>query len=146
MRTLARFARSASLLLALLSAVLFGSAGEAGCAMHGLGAMPRRAPTAHHDHGASHLAGSASANHTEAHANGSGHHDSGSHEHCCCSCISECSFTAPLATLPAVHVLLVAVVVPQPRHTFDAQNTELPPTEPDRRLPFANGPPPAQLV
>jgi hypothetical protein len=146
MRHLIRFARSVPLLLALLSAVLFGSAGEAGCTMHGLGAMPHRAVSGHHAAGRAHAASSDVIRHEHQSSDEHGHHGQDSRGHCCCSCISECSFTAPLATLPAVHVVLVAVVVPQPRQTFDAQRAELPPPEPDLRLPFANGPPAAPLA
>jgi len=145
MRHLTRFARSVPLLLALLSAVLFGSAGEAGCTMHGLGALPHRSASVHHAGGA-HDPSAEVAHHGHQSGDQRGHHDQDSRGHCCCSCISECSFTAPLATLPAVHVLLVAVVVPQPRQTFDAHRTELPPPEPDLGLPFANGPPASPLA
>jgi hypothetical protein len=129
--------RGALLLLALLSAVVLGGVQSASCEMHGLGAMrgrmtgmqsemPDRTPAAMlagfgHQHGRSDR----------------GHRDGD----CCCSCIGECTMVAQLVPLPTSVEVRVALVVPQPRRVLDAEPAQSPPLEPDRLLPFANGPP-----
>jgi hypothetical protein len=131
---LARRLRAASLLLALLSAVGFGGAQEAACAMHGLGAAHAGAGVASHV--------------TTVRMT----HESGDHEHgrgtsgCDCTCIGDCTMVAPLATAPAVATLRVALIDPEPRRPLDVEPAHAPPAEPDRLLPFANGPPASALV
>ena len=133
MPAISRLLRSAALLLALLSAVVLGNAREAACEMHGLGAM--RAPASaggHHD------AGHASPATTPA-----GHHHAAGQK---CCCIDECAPSVAVATAPATPTLLVALVDAQPRRIFDERSAQTAPPEPDRLLPFANGPPAGRLL
>jgi hypothetical protein len=53
---------------------------------------------------------------------------------------------APLATPPAVATLRVALIDPEPRRALDLEPAHAPPAEPDRLLPFANGPPVSALI
>src|SRR3982751_6336451 len=97
-----RLVRSASLLLALLSAVVLGNARESACEMHGLGALTTQSMAVAH-HGADHsMPDSAPASH---------HHDGG--QQCCC--IGECSAAVTVASAPVMPTLLVAFVDAQPR-------------------------------
>lgn len=133
MSTAARLLRSVSLLLALLSVVVLGNAREAACEMHGLGAMrPQLAVVAHH--GTEHAA--------PASAPSSHHHDGG--QTCCC--IDECSAAVAVASAPVMPTLLVAFIAAQPRRIFDERSAQAAPPEPDRLLPFANGPPAGRLL
>ena len=126
------------MLVALLSAVLLGGVQEASCAMHGLGAARTEsaAPAAmtHADHaaGMSHESGQ--------HSPGTG--DSGCH----CTCIGSCTTVAPLATSPLAVTLRIALIEPEPRRPLDTEPALALPVEPDRLLPFANGPPASALV
>ena len=126
------------MLVALLSAALLGGVQEASCAMHGLGAArtERAAPASmsHADHapGMSHESGQHSP----------GTDDSGCH----CSCIGSCTTVAPLATPPVGVTIRVALIEPEPRRPLDIEPALAPPVEPDRLLPFANGPPATALA
>ena len=76
-----------------------------------------------------------------------GHQEHGSGDHGCdCSCIGACTMVAPLATPPAVATLRVALIDPEPRRALDLEPAHAPPAEPDRLLPFANGPPVSALI
>ena len=125
------YARAALLLLALLSAVMLGNAQAVSCAMHGLGAAKADAGTgaAMADH-----AGMAGMSHEGGTPDAGGHHG-------CCTCIDECAMVAPLASAPTAATVLVASIVPLPRRPIDVEPREAPEIEPDRLLPFANGPP-----
>ena len=126
------------MLVALLSAVLLGGVQEASCAMHGLGAVPSAGATTA---GASHAAHAAAMSH-----DGSRHSQGAEHPGCDCTCISDCTTVAPLATPPSVVTLRVALIDPAPRRTLDIEPALAPPAEPDGLLPFANGPPASSLV
>jgi hypothetical protein len=128
-----RLLRSAALLLALLSAVVLGNAREAACEMHGLGAMRMPAEAGVH-HGSGHGAPATTP---------AGHHHAAGHE---CCCIDECAPSVAVATTPATPTLLVALVAAQPRRIFDERSAQTEPPEPDRLLPFANGPPAGRLL
>jgi hypothetical protein len=133
MSIVARLVRSASLLLALLSAVVLGNVRESECEMHGLGTRHTQAAAVAH-HGADHsMPDSAPPSH---------HHDGG--QQCCC--IGECSAAVAVASAPAMPTLLVAYVAAQPRRIFDERSAQTAPPEPDRLLPFANGPPAGRLL
>jgi hypothetical protein len=131
--------RAVILLLALLSAVGLGDAQRMTCAMHGgvmAGTMVRgassgadaRMPTA----------GMHARHHGESH-----HQDS---HGCDCTCIGDCSASAPVATLPSATTIRVATIAAQPRLELDARHADAPPpASADRRLPFANGPPATRL-
>ncbi|MFL5620415.1 MAG: hypothetical protein ACJ79A_18720 [Gemmatimonadaceae bacterium] len=130
--------QAALTLVALLSAVLLGGVQEASCAMHGLGAARSEsvAPA-----GMSHTGHAPATSHERGrHSHGSG--DSG----CDCSCIGACTIVAPLATPRAVVTLRIALIDPEPRRPLDTEPALAPPVEPDRLLPFANGPPASALV
>jgi hypothetical protein len=129
----ARLLRSATLLLALLSAVVLGNAREAACEMHGLGAMRVPAAAGVH-HGSDHAAP----------ATAPAGHQHGGGQQCCC--IDECSPIVTVASAPVMPTLLVAFVAAQPRRIFDERSAQAAPPEPDRLLPFANGPPAGRLL
>jgi hypothetical protein len=57
-----------------------------------------------------------------------------------CTCLGHCCAVTVTAPLPAVATLPVPVAVAEERHPLDAPAVEAP-AAPDRRLPFANGPP-----
>jgi hypothetical protein len=127
------------LIIACFSAVLLGGVQEASCAMHGLGAAQRGAPETH---AVAHHAAEASRR-----IHQRGHHEHGRGEHGCdCSCIGACTTVAPLVTPPAVATLRVALIDPEPRRALDIERAHEPPAEPDRLLPFANGPPASALI
>lgn len=138
---------AAPLVIALMSAVLLGGAQEASCAMHGRGAArTTAAPVAAAGHA---MAAHATAHHAAAETTSprSGGHEHGqSHSGCDCSCIGACTMSAPFASPPAVVTLRIALVEPQPRRPLDTEPVQSPPHEPDRLLPFANGPPAATLA
>ena len=52
---------------------------------------------------------------------------------------------APLVTPPASVTLRVTLVDAEPRLPLDREPLQAPPVEPDRLLPFANGPPASAL-
>ena len=134
------------MLVALLSAVLLGGAQGASCAMHGLGA-------AQADMTADLMAGGGMA----AHGGMAGHDamtgmshegsptNGGAHQGCC-SCIGARTMVAPLATAPTAATLLVALVAPEPGRPIETEPRRPPSAEPDRLLPFANGPPSTALA
>ena len=124
------------MLVALLSAVLLGGAQDASCAMHGLGAT--RADSMTHGSMAGH-AGMAGMSHEEGTTDADGHHG-------CCTCIGDCTMVAPLVSAPTAATVLVALAAPEPGRPLDAESPRPPSVEPDRLLPFANGPPASALV
>ena len=124
------------MLVALLSAVLLGSVQDASCTMHGLGVTGADMTAGR---GMAHHAGMAGMTHD------AGSTDSGEH-HGCCTCIGDCRMVAPLVSAPTTATRLVTVVVPEPAQPLDAEPRRPPSVEPDRRLPFANGPPRLALV
>lgn len=124
------------MLVALLSAVLLGGVQDASCAMHGLGATRAEAMT---DGSMAGHAGMAGMSHE------GGTTDAGEH-HGCCTCIGDCTMVAPLVNAPTAATVLVALVTPEPRRPLDSESPRPPNVEPDRLLPFANGPPPSALV
>jgi hypothetical protein len=131
--------QSVLMLVALLSAVMLGGVQESACAMHGLGAAA--APQAGMSTMATAPSDAAGAS-----------HDAGGHSHdmgdagCDCTCIGDCSMAAPLATPPAIATLRIALVDPEPRRRLDSEPRQPPTAEPDRLLPFANGPPSLALL
>jgi hypothetical protein len=133
------FSATALLIIAFFSAVLLGGVQEMSCAMHGLGAAPRAAGETHS--AAHHAADASQPTHQR------GHHEHGRGEHGCdCSCIGACTAVAPLMMPPVVATLRVALIDPEPRRPLDLEPAHAPPAEPDRLLPFANGPPAAALI
>ena len=121
MTAVARLLRTLAMPIAFLGMVL-GTVQSASCQMHGLGAMHAQAPSAAgHEHGGSHQ-----------------HHDPGE---CDCTCIGDCTAPLPAATVPSAITVRVAALAAEPRRLPDAEPEWSPPTEPDRLLPFANGPP-----
>ena len=122
------------MLVALLSAVVLGGAQGASCVMHGLGAAQPdvMAHAGMADHAG--MAGMAGMSHQGGDTNPGEHHG-------CCSCIDDCTMVAPLANAPTAATLLVALVSPEPGRPLDIEPRRPPSVEPDRRLPFANGPP-----
>jgi hypothetical protein len=140
-RTIRSFAysRTALLLIALLSAVLLGGVREASCAMHGLGAARSGASAAahHSTHADPHAAQASSQGGQRSHPDGE--------PGCDCSCIGDCTMATSPATAPTAVTLRVALVEPAPRLPLDREPAHTPPRQPDRRLPFANGPPASAL-
>jgi hypothetical protein len=123
--------------IALLSATLLGSVSSLGCNMHGFG-------TAHVGAGpaATRLVALDAETPQMTHGGGDPHD---AHRGCDCTCVGDCTMVAPLVVPPAGVILRVALVEPQPQRPLD---TEPPPSpsEPDRLLPFANGPPASALI
>ena len=109
-------------LLALLSQVGFGNAESLRCDMHGMGAMM--------------AAGGAN-------AGGMMHHQPATHTG---SGIGDCSAAVALPTAPSVTTLRVAIVVATPSRPLDIEPARPTSPEPDRLLPFANGPPATALL
>ena len=126
--------RGVLVLLALLSQVGFGNAQSLECSMHGLGAMQTghastsSAPTAMH-HAATHQS-----------------HSGTDTDACHCTCIGDCSAAISLPAAPIAATLRVALVVAQPRRSLDAAPARPALPEPERLLPFANGPPATALL
>jgi hypothetical protein len=125
MTAVARLLRTLTLPIALLGMVLGGVHGVS-CQMHGLGAM--------------HVQASSAAGHTHAHGASHGHDDAGE---CHCTCIGDCTAPLPTATVPTTITIRVAETAAEPRRMPDAEPEWSRPWEPDRLLPFANGPPTA---
>jgi len=123
--------RGVLVLLALLSQVGFGSAQSLACDMHGLGAMM----------GATHGAMAGMKHHQAAH-HGNGNQDA---DGCHCSCIGDCSAAVALPTAPSAVTVRVALVVATPQRPLDIEPARPTSPEPDRLLPFANGPPATAL-
>ena len=140
MHTPTRLLRSAALFLALLSAVVFGNVQEAACEMHGLGAMTSHAVAGHHA-GARTDATDAAGAHRHGGSDGGERGDAGS-----CCCIGACTAAVTVAGAPTAPTLLVAFVAAEPSRVFDARSAQAAPPEPDRLLPFANGPPAGRLL
>ena len=126
------------MLIALLSAVVLGGVQEASCAMHGLGAARTESAA---------LAIMTHADHSVGSSHESGQHSPSSHDvGCHCTCIGSCTTVAPLATPPAAVTLRMALIEPETRRPLDIEPVHALPAEPDRLLPFANGPPASPLV
>jgi len=122
-------------LLALLSQVGFGNAQSFRCDMHGMGAMMGGGM----DHGMT-AAG------MMRHAPASHHGDGSQDPHGCdCTCIGDCSAAVALPTAPSVPTVRVALVAAAPRRPLDIEPARPTSPEPDRLLPFANGPPATAL-
>lgn len=121
--------------LVLLLAMGAGSAGRASCAMHGMGSMTSHVMPSH-DSG---MPGHAMTHH---HGQGSSHNEHG--DACCCG--GECSGVAQVASIPLAATVRVAMVVATPVSAFEPGDHRSPPAEPDRLLPFANGPPATKAV
>jgi hypothetical protein len=119
-------------LLALLSQVGFGNAQDLRCDMHGMGAMMRASEGA--------MAGGM--HHQPASHQGGGGQDA---HGCDCTCIGDCSATVALPTVPSATTLHVALVAATPRRPLDLEPARPTSPEPDRLLPFANGPPATAL-
>jgi len=125
--------RGVLVLLALLSQVGFGNAESLRCDMHGMGAM---------------MAGGG------ANAGGMMHHQPATHQGdsnqdahgCDCTCIGDCSAAVALPTAPSVTTLRVAIVAATPSRPLDIEPARPTSPEPDRLLPFANGPPATALL
>lgn len=125
------------MLVALLSAILLGGVQSAACTMHGLGAGLAATATE-----TGHVAPGVSPS-----SHGSDRHSHGTDDlGCHCTCIGDCSMAAPLALTPAAITLRVALVEPEPRRPLDLEPAHAPTAEPDRLLPFANGPPAPALT
>ncbi len=128
--------RGVLVLLALLSQVGFGNAQSLACDMHGLGAMQ----SGHASAGAA--AASTPMQHSAAH--GSDSHTGTAA--CHCTCIGDCSAAVSLPAAPTATTLRVALVIAQPRRSLDAAPARPALPEPERLLPFANGPPATALL
>jgi hypothetical protein len=128
--------RGVLVLLALLSQVGFGNAQGLRCDMHGMGAMLGDRTT------------------SGAMAGGMMHHQSATHRDggskdahgCDCTCIGDCSAAIALPTAPSATTVRVALVVATPRRPLDIEPARPTSPEPDRLLPFANGPPATALL
>jgi hypothetical protein len=134
-----RLLRSAAIPIALLATMAFGSVRSAACEMHGM-APARSAQRGTMQTGATHEASTSMASHDGA----QDHRPAHGHEHggdCCCTCLGDCTAAVPTATAPTSVTVLVAVVTAEPRRIPDAEPEAAPPPEPDRLLPFPNGPP-----
>ena len=127
--------RGVLVLLALLSQVGFGNAESLRCGMHGMGAML--------DHGATHgMIAGGMMHHQPASHQGSGSQDANG---CHCTCIGDCSAAVALPVAPSAPTLRVALVAAAPRRPLDIEPARPTSPEPDRLLPFANGPPATAL-
>ena len=134
-----RLLRSAALPIALLATMAFGSVRSVACEMHGMAPSPA-ARAAAAPMRTTHEASARMESHAGAHRGGPAH----GHEHgadCCCTCLGDCTAAVPAATVPTSVTLLVAIVTAEPRRTPDAEPQAVPPPEPERLLPFPNGPP-----
>lgn len=125
--------RGLLVLLALLSQVGFGSAESLRCDMHGMGAMM--------------AAGGANAGGMMHHQPATHHGDGNQDTHGChCTCIGDCSAAVALPTAPSAPTLRVALVLATPSRPLDIEPGRPTSPEPDRLLPFANGPPATALL
>jgi len=124
--------RGVLVLLALLIQVGFGNAESLRCDMHGMGAMI--ATGGAETGGMMHHAG--------AHHGDGSQHTSGCH----CTCIGDCSAAVALPTAPSAPTLRIALVVATPSRPLDLEPARPTSPEPDRLLPFANGPPATALL
>lgn len=129
--------RGVLVLLALLSQVGFGNAESLRCSMHGQGATMGGRTTS-----------------DAAPAGVMMHHQSATHrgdadkgaDGCDCTCIGDCSAAVALPTAPNAPTLRVAVVVAASHRPLDTAAARRTSPEPDRLLPFANGPPATTLL
>jgi len=80
--------------------------------------------------------------HSATHESHSGTDSDGCH----CTCIGDCSAAISLPAAPMAATLRVALVVAQPRRALDAAPARPALPEPERLLPFANGPPATALL
>lgn len=147
--------RPVLLLLALVSAMALGESGRARCGMHGLGAigtsgtLPSAAASADEHSAMSHASAGHHGEHGDRHERGpqgDGQRDDQrgdrtSDTGCDCSCIGDCSVPCGTAEVPTTPTLRVAIVAAAPLHPFAAPSEQATAREPDRLLPFANGPP-----
>jgi hypothetical protein len=122
-------------LLALLSQVGFGNAQSFRCGMHGLGAVMN-------DRGADGTMAGAMHHEPAAHHGDSDTNAAGCH----CTCVGDCSAAIALPTAPSAPTLRVALVIAAPRRSLDTATARPTRPEPDRLLPFANGPPATALI
>jgi hypothetical protein len=133
----------------------FGDSQQAMCAMHGGGsALAAMSGAAHVGkshvaamqadamHGVADMHADAAAHDAGARSNGSDEQDS---HRCDCTCIGDCSVSAPAATVPALPTIRVAIISAQPLRALDVRTSDTPPASADRRLPFSNGPPATRL-
>ena len=118
--------------------VMLDGVQSASCEMHGLGAAGMGVLVAHD-------AGEMGSTSTSAHEHGvpAEHTDMPG---CDCTCIGTCTMVAPLVDPPTSVTLRVALVAPQPRRDLEREPAVALPREPDRLLPFANGPPASALL
>jgi hypothetical protein len=109
-------------------------------AMVGVRATDGAAPAGmtHHQPGAHHGV----AHHGVAH-HGDGNQDADGG--CHCTCIGDCSAAVALPTAPSAPTLRVALVAAAPSRPLDIEPARPTSPEPDRLLPFANGPPATAL-
>ena len=129
--------RPLSALFALWFAIVLGDPGVLhSCPMHGghgaahSAAMMGNAAAAHEGHVMHHAAAPAS--------DASHHQDAPAP----CTCLGHCCATPAAAPVPAVAAVLVPEAVAEVGHPLPAPSSDAP-ASPDRRLPFANGPPTA---
>lgn len=120
-------------LLALLSQVGFGNAQSLRCDMHGMGALVAASKDA--------PAGGMM------HHQPASHHDNGSKgtDGCHCICIGDCSAAVALPTAPTAPTVRIALRAAAPSRPLDIEPARPTSPEPDRLLPFANGPPATAL-
>jgi hypothetical protein len=122
-----------SLLFALVMSVAFGNAASASCEMHGLGALRAGDPAMSR--------GAMSMGHGDAESHRHGRTDGAPSDDCACSCSGDCIGARVPGVVPAAPTVRVSVAAPRPVRALDvgAQRPRI--AEPDRLLPFANGPP-----
>jgi hypothetical protein len=129
--------------------VALGDAQQAACEIHGGGFG--RAGTSDRMHGSAMQGGAMhdgtgadmATHHGHARSSGgSGEQDSNA---CSCTCIGDCSVSAPMAAVPTLPTIRVAIISAQPRRRLDVRTSDTPPPSADRRLPFPNGPPATRL-
>jgi hypothetical protein len=94
-------------------------------------------------HGVADMHTDAAAHDARARSNG-GSDEQDSHR-CDCTCIGDCSVSAPAATVPTLPTIRVAIISAQPHRTLDVRTSDTPLASADRRLPFSNGPPATRL-
>jgi hypothetical protein len=128
--------RGVLVLLALLTQVGFGNAQSLQCAMHGLGGMQSELAATDA------AAARAASGHAAAHHGESDTGDQGCH----CTCVGDCSAAVSVPAAPLAPTLRIAIVVARPQGPFDVTPTLPTPVEPERLLPFANGPPATALL
>ena len=127
------------MLFALWFAIVLGDPGMLHtCAMHG-GHGGHGAAAAPAAHGAQMALGAHGATHHGAPADAP-RHDAPAP----CTCIGHCCAVTVAAPLPSLATIPVPVAVAEERHPLDAPSVDAP-AAPDRRLPFANGPPPSTV-